>query len=143
MLVRTNGKSTHGFRLSLTTLLATVLLLLGCAGSPSGDETRGSKSASTDAKSRVASDSSATWIATLDHGDKPGNGYELIVDEAVVTSGKFYLLDPNKPHDLKSAGQIAAFENLKAEGRKITFSIRLKTGNGEYRETLTLALDDP
>jgi hypothetical protein len=117
--------------------------LLGCASPPSADEAKIAKSASSDSKSPAPSANAATRMATLDHGDKPGNGYELIVRHGAVTSGKFYLLDPNKPHDLKSAGQIAAFENLKTEGREITFSITLKTGNGEHRETMTMTLDDP
>ena len=141
--MRPDSKSNCCFQLSVCTLLVTVLFLPGCASSPNDDERAGSKTASTDSKSPPVNANSTTWVATLAHGDKPGNGYELIVRDGAVASGKFYLLDPNNPHDLKSAGQTAAFEDIETEGRKITFSIALKTGDGEYHEKLTMALDDP
>ena len=86
--------------------------------------------------------SSESWVATLNNGDKPGNGYEMIVRDGRVSGGAFYLLDPNKPHDLKSAGQTAAFEDVKHSGTKVTFSFTLREGEGKLKLAMTISLLD-
>ena len=83
---------------------------------------------------------SETWVATLDHGHAPGNGYEVKVSNQQIIDGKFYLLDPNKPRDLASAGQVAPFENVTASARVATFSITLQSGDGTYHDKLTITL---
>jgi hypothetical protein len=42
-----------------------------------------------------------TWQASEDHGDKPGTGLRLKVASGRVVSGRFYLLDPEHPHDFQ------------------------------------------
>jgi hypothetical protein len=83
-----------------------------------------------------------TWVAILDHGHGPGNGYELTVRNQQIVDGTFYLLDPGRPHDLASAGQAAPFENTTASTRQATFSITLQSGAGKYQDTLTITLVD-
>jgi hypothetical protein len=78
------------------------------------------------------------WVATLDHGHAPGNGYELSIRDGRISNGKFYLLDPNEPHDLKHAVQIVAFEDIKVSEKEITFSITLQSNPEAYRERLTI-----
>ena len=82
------------------------------------------------------------WIAILDHGDKPGNAYELFVSDQSIVQGKFHLLDPRMPLDLESAGQSVAIEDIKHTGKELTFSITLATGDGKYHDTLTIILLD-
>ena len=84
----------------------------------------------------------ARWVATVDHGDKPANAYELIVRDGKVTEGKFYLLAADKPHDLNSAGQTVAFQGIKLWEKEITFSITLAAGNGTSHAILTITLGD-
>jgi len=38
------------------------------------------------------------WRASTDNGDKPGNGIEITKSGSGLL-GKFFLLDPDKPHD--------------------------------------------
>lgn len=42
-----------------------------------------------------------TWQASEDNGDKPGTGFRLKVANGRVVSGRFYLLDPERPHDFQ------------------------------------------
>lgn len=42
-----------------------------------------------------------TWQASENHGDKPGTGFRLKVANGRVVSGRFYLLDPEHPHDFQ------------------------------------------
>lgn len=42
-----------------------------------------------------------TWQASEDHGDKPGTGFKLKVANGRVVSGRFYLLDPEHPHEFQ------------------------------------------
>lgn len=81
-----------------------------------------------------------TWVATLENGDKPGNGYALVVQEGQITGGKFYVIDPNHPHDLNFAGQSVPFNDLTTSGKKVTFSITLRSGCGIYHDTMTITL---
>src|SRR6266481_4042489 len=69
----------------------------------------------------------------------PENGYELSVRDGRISNGKFYLLDPNEPHDLKHAGQTVAFEDIKVSEKEITFSITLQSNPKEYRHRLTIS----
>lgn len=42
------------------------------------------------------------WEASVDNGDKPGNGLRLI-EKSGQMSAVFFLLNPNRPHDFSGA----------------------------------------
>ncbi|MBI3879330.1 MAG: hypothetical protein HY301_04610 [Verrucomicrobia bacterium] len=60
----------------------------------------------------------------MDNGDKPGCGFRLEVIGDHVVSGRFWLLDPNRPHDF-AAGQSVAITNIRNEGRTVLFSVNV------------------
>jgi len=125
------------YRAWVTALPLMSAVLVGCSSPESNNVKTGAQSDSLAAQTDVA-----TWLATVDHGDKPGNGYELLVRDGRAIGGKFYLLHPDKPHDITSPGQTATFEDLRVEGEKITFSITLATGDGQFHGTMTITLLD-
>ncbi len=47
-----------------------------------------------------------TWQASEDHGGKPGTGFRLKVANGRIVSGRFYLLDPEHPHDFRRGRSI-------------------------------------
>lgn len=135
--VQAQNKSSRCLRHCLVLLMATLSVQLGCVP-PEGNEDAGSAGGANLKEAKAEK-----WIATLDHGDKPGNGYELIVQDGAVISGTFYLLDPNKPRDIASAGQTVPFGDLGTEGMLLEFSITLKMEVGEYRDDLAINLNAP
>src|ERR1035437_6288981 len=82
----------------------------------------------------------AVWEWSEDNGDKPGIGLALGVS-GDATTGTFYLLDPQKPHDLSSAGQIVRLTDLQRHGRTLTFTVTLASDGGQHKESLVLELD--
>jgi hypothetical protein len=78
----TLGLTTACMRFSNLKVFVACLLLLSC--------------------SRLTSPPRKVWRASVDHGDKPGIGIELI-RTAQGVSGWVYLFDPNKPHDFSAA----------------------------------------
>jgi hypothetical protein len=66
------------------------------------------------------------WHASVDNGDKPGNGIRL-VDEAGQISATFFLLDPNKPHDFK-AGRALPTDVVQSNETEVRLVVRLDNG---------------
>jgi len=46
------------------------------------------------------------WRASNDYGDKPGNGFELRITDQGKMEGRFYLLQPEKPHEFSQGASI-------------------------------------
>jgi hypothetical protein len=63
------------------------------------------------------------WKGLIDHGDKPGIGLILTESEGEITGGSFYVLDPDKPHNFKAAGQTAPLRDIQkaTHDRSFTF----------------------
>ena len=94
---------------SKTIALAATLVLVGCSsvGTPSADR----------------------WRASVDNGDKPGIGIELLQTPNGL-SGFMYLLDPNKPNDF-GAGVRRPMEIHDSTEREIRFSVQFPPGPRE------------
>lgn len=88
--------------------------------------------------SSVGTIAAGTWRASVDNGDKPGIGIELVRTSDGVR-GWMYLLDPNKPRDF-AAGSRRRMEIHQASDREIHFAVQwLPT----QREELVLRLSSP
>jgi len=74
-------------------------------------------------KQTDAQNSRTVWRASEDNGDKPGFGIELTQESGRV-NGKFFLLDPNKPHDFK-AGRAFPTEIVQSGESELRFIVRL------------------
>jgi hypothetical protein len=136
------------FRLTALLPLITIVLLMMCGVKPAPAPvafTAVGPFSTTPKKAAVAANELAQskWVATLEDGCKPGCGYELLVDNDHVSRGRFYLLDPNKPHDLAGAGQSVPFQEMKQAGRTLTFSFTLDSAQGKHREHRMINLDAP
>ena len=79
------------------------------------------------------------WKGAITNGDKPGIGLVLKEINGQIVDGTFYLLDPDKPHDFKSAGQTVPFENIQKMDSSIRFTIRLLEGNTRSLHTYVLS----
>jgi hypothetical protein len=137
------------FRSLLLLPLLAVASISGCRSSENPAPVTATKNAEGSRATGPNDGSSATriaaaekWVATLDHGHAPGNGYELSVRDGRISNGKFYLLDPNAPHDVKHAVQTVAFEDIEVSEKEITFSITLQSNPKEYRDRLTIRFPD-
>lgn len=80
---------------------------------------------------------STIWQASIDNGDKPGNGIRL-VDEAGRLSATFFLLDPNKPHDFK-AGKAFPTEVVQSKETEIHLIVRL---DNDQKDEFVVALQN-
>ena len=83
----------------------------------------------------------AVWEWSEDNGDKPGVGLRFLVSETGST-GRFYLLNPQKPHDLSAALQVVPLTDLNIRDRTMTFTVILASDKGPYTERGTIQLDD-
>lgn len=115
-------------------------LLIGCQGKPTPKADKAAEPRkSNEASSTTPAPSSSEWLALVDNGDKPGNGY-LLVKQGDKLAGTFYLLEPGHLDDLSAAGQVVPMQNLRQKGREITFSITLKTGGDDFRANCSILL---
>jgi len=73
------------------------------------------------------------WAAYEDHGDKPGIGFVIIVDQEKI-SGEFYLLDPSYPGDFAKGAKMP-MQDVKRDGLNLTFSTVLPNGQ-PFKRTL-------
>ncbi|MEQ2006157.1 MAG: hypothetical protein ABMA26_05105 [Limisphaerales bacterium] len=65
-----------------------------------------------------------TWQASEDHGDKPGTGFKLKVANGRVVSGRFYLLDPERPHDFQR-GRSVPIRIRASDSNRVQFELNL------------------
>ena len=82
--------------------------------------------------------SSTTWVASVDNGDKTGYAFEITsnVDQFAAT---YYLLDPDKPHDLKNGRAFATHLEKKSA---LEFLVRVDFTT-EVRITRLIRLKNP
>ena len=78
------------------------------------------------------------WQASVDNGDKPGNGIRLM-EHAGRISATFFLLDPNKPHDFK-AGRELPTEVVEASETAFRIVVRIDENR---KDELTIVLEAP
>jgi hypothetical protein len=84
----------------------------------------------------------ATWQWSVADGCKPGVGLRLVVGRE-GTTGKLFILDPNKPHDFWAAGQAVELAGLKADAAAMTFDTTLVSGGKTVTNHWALKLERP
>lgn len=65
-----------------------------------------------------------TWQASEDHGDKPGTGFRLKVANGRIVSGRFYLLDPDHPHEFQR-GRSVPIRISASDSSRVQFELNL------------------